>query len=862
MSNAAMLLKRAQDAHGAGNLRAAMRLYEQVLGQEPRNYRANYLMGIALYQAGELARSVRLLETSAQIRPEVADPARDLGIILLKLRNPAAAEAWLARALRLEPRNPQLLVNRGIALKNLGRSAEAAASHRAALAAMPDFAEAHHHLGNALLALGQPEEALASFRRAIARKPGFAEAFQGQGQALLDLGRGTEALAVLREAVRLVPQSADAHRALGTALLRQGDGDAALQSIGQALALAPGNPDALTAQGAAHESKSDFTAALASYEAAVAADPRHVDALLGLAGGLRRLSRFDEAIARYDQAIALAPVRAEGYHGVGLTFFKKREFAAAARSFDAAIKHQPDTAAFHYMRAQALYELRQPAPCLAALDRAITLDPAKLDPYLTKAQVLSELRDPEAAIAVLEEARRLEGGELRTAGPRFAERMQICDWSEHAADLPGIAARVAAGEDALNPFLALTYLTAPALHLACAERHAKDILRDALPPEAPALSLRDGRITIGYFSGDFRDHAMMYLMAELFELHDRSRFRIHAYSFARDEGSAMRHRVKPLFDAFHDLDELNDREVLDLARADGVDIAVDLVGHTRHSRSSLFATGLAPLQVNYLGYPGTMGHARMDYIVADPLVIPEAMRIHYSEKLACLPDAYQPNDRKRAIAATPPSRAEHGLPEEAFVYCCFNNNSKITPDVFASWMNILRQAPDSVLWLFSYNEAANRNLRRAAADQGVAPERLVFAKPIDTAEHLARTRLADLFLDTAPYNAHTTASDALWAGLPLLTLPGDSFASRVAASLLTAAGLPELIAASREDYERMALGFHGDRARLAALRARLAAGRDNCALFDTPRYTRNLESLFSQMVARHQQGLAPDHLSA
>lgn len=860
MSNPAVMLKRAQEAHGAGNLRQALRLYEQVLAQEPRSYHANYLMGIALYQAGDLPRSVRYLETAAQIRPEVLDPQRDLGIILLKLRNHAGAEAWLARALKLEPRNPQLLVNRGIALKNLGRASEAATSHRAALAAAPDFAEAHHHLGNSLLMLRQPEDALASFRRASVLKPRLAEALQGEGQALLDLGRGAEAVAALQEAVRLAPQSADAHRALGTALLRQGDGDAALQAIGQALALDPGHADALTAQAAAQELKGDFAEALASYEAALRSDPRHVDAVLGVASGLRRLSRFDEAIARYDQAIALSPARAEAYHGIGLVFFKRREFAAAARSFDEAIKHQPDAAAFHYMRAQALHELRHAAACLEALDRAITLEPGKLDPYLTKAQVLSELRQPEEALLVLDEARRLEGGEDRTLCPRFAERMQICDWAAHEEDLARITSQLATGGEALNPFLSLTYLASPAQHRACAERQAQDILRDALPPSPMQLSRRDGRITIGYFSGDFRDHAMMYLMAELFALHDRNRFRIIAYSFAKDEDSAMRRRVMPLFDTFHDVDELTDREVLDLARAEGVDIAVDLVGHTRHSRASLFASGLAPLQVNYLGYPGTMGHARMDYIVADPFVIPEAMRPHYTEKIACLPDAYQPNDRQRAIAEKDFTRGEQGLPEDAFVYCCFNNNGKITPDVFASWMRILAQAPEAVLWLFSYSDAANRNLGKAAERHGIAPERLVFAKPIDTADHLARTRLADLFLDTAPYNAHTTASDALWAGLPLISLPGESFASRVAGSLLTAAGVPELIATSREDYERMALGFYQDRASLADVRARITANRLTCALFDSQRYTRNLEVLFEKMVDRYQRGLPPDHL--
>ena len=460
---------------------------------------------------------------------------------------------------------------------------------------------------------------------------------------------------------------------------------------------------------------------------------------------------------------------------------------------------------------------------------------------------------------MLEEARPFDPQD-KSLGQRFSDRMRICDWTRHDEDMQDIRRRLAADDGDLASFNTLAYLDDPALQRHTAEATSRDVGHQALP--AIEVNASDHRITLAYVSGDYRDHATMYLMADVFEHHDRSRFRLVGLSLRRSEKSVMRARVMPFFDAFHDLDALSDDNALALTRQEGIDIAVDMMGFTRHARSGLFAARLAPVQVNYLGFAGTMGLPSIDYIVADPVLIPEGLRAHYTEKVAYLPDSYQPNDRKRLIAAGGSHRAEHGLPDEAFVFCCFNNSFKITPQVFDSWMRILAQAPGSVLWLFSYAAPVERNLRAAAEARGIDPQRLVFARSLPLPEHLARHRAADLFLDTLPYNAHTTASDALWAGLPVLTLMGETFASRVAASLLTAAGVPELIASSRVEYERMAVGYYKDRAALQALRSKIAANKLSCALFDPQRYTRNLEALFAQMAKRHRDGLPPDHLFA
>lgn len=856
-----MLLKTAQDLHAAGRLAEAITLYEQVLAREPRNARASYLLGIALFQAGKAEKAIGFLKAAAEITPDALEVQRDLGLILLRLRRHEAAEAAFAQALRLDPGNPQFLVNRGIALRNFGRAAEAADCHRTALERQPDFAEAHHHLGNALLALGRPEEALSSFRKASALKPGLADAWQGAGQALLDLGQPSGATAALSEAARLTPGSADVRRALGLALLRDGRAEEALAAIADAIALDPRNAAALAARGAVLERLQRDDDALAAYDDALRADAAHVDALLGRAGILRNRGSEGEALALYDRAIARDPQRGDAYFGAALAFMKRREYVAAARSFDEAARLLPQVAAVHHHRGVALQKLDRAAEALAAFDSAIAADPSHLESYLCKARVLSHRHQWEESLAVLESARPHDP-EDRSLAQRFSDRMRVCDWTNHDAEIGRIRERLAAGGDDVAAFNTLAYIDDPALQRQLAEASADEVLRLAPPAGAFGAAPRDDRITVAYVSGDYRDHATMYLMADVFAHHDRNRFRIVGLSLKQDEQSTMRARVLPHFDAFHDLDRLSDGEAMELARRENIDIAIDMMGFTRHARTNLFAARLAPVQVNYLAYAGTMGLPVIDYIVADPVLIPEDHRQHYSEKVAYLPGSYQPNDRHRQIAPGGAARAAHGLPADAFVFCCFNNSFKITPGVFDSWMRILGQAPGAVLWLLSYAAPVERNLRAAAEVRGIDPQRLVFARQLPLPEHLARHRAADLFLDTLPYNAHTTASDALWAGLPVLTLPGETFASRVAASLLSAAGLPELIAPSRAAYERMALDFWGDRGALRALRARLEANRLSCALFDSERYTRSLESLFRQMVDRQRAGLPPDHLVA
>jgi predicted O-linked N-acetylglucosamine transferase (SPINDLY family) len=496
---------------------------------------------------------------------------------------------------------------------------------------------------------------------------------------------------------------------------------------------------------------------------------------------------------------------------------------------------------------------------LTCFNQALCLGRRDPETYRCHAGVLEALGRQEEAIAsyalALDADRQIRflRGDYRHA------RMRMNDWAGFETDLLRMVGAIRRDDALVAPFVLLSLLDAPALQRRSAEIYVRE-----LSPKVPLAPLaphpRHEKIRVGYFSADLRNHAVAMLAAELFELHDRSRFELTAFALGPDTRDELRSRVEAAFEHFLPVDHLSDHQIAALAREHQIDIAIDLGGYTRDSRSGIFALRAAPIQVSYLGFLGTMGAPFIDYLIADPVLIPPESRQHYSEKIAYLP-SYQVNDSKRPLPQKTFSRAELGLPPDGFLFCCFNNTYKITPDTFDSWMRILTAVPDSLLWLLGSCEPAERNLRREAEQRGIDPKRLCFGRSLPFADYLARYRTADLFLDTLPYNAGTTASDALWAGLPVLTLPGQGLQARMAASLLTAAGLPELIASDRPHYERLAIGLATDPQRLAALKHKLALQRSRCALFDTPAFTRNIETLFQQMYDRHHAGLPPEHLN-
>jgi predicted O-linked N-acetylglucosamine transferase (SPINDLY family) len=572
--------------------------------------------------------------------------------------------------------------------------------------------------------------------------------------------------------------------------------------------------------------------------------------------------QLDEAEGCFRRLLALQPRDAEALFHLGALLQKRLRLDEAAETFRRALEVAPQD--YHlWMRLGAVlvakFTDKSLAEAEAGFRRAAGLRPGEAEAHAALEHVCTLQERHAEALASLARAQRLDPGAVNLQADLLHEMQRQCDWSR-LAELSGLVLRGALepADRPAPPFCLLSIASTPQQQLACARRYAQSV---AVPLEGERRRLAfqsrpaaKKKLRIGYLSSEFHAHATAYLAAEIFELHDRARFEVLAYSYGPEDGSPIRARLKRAIPLFKDITLLPDAEAAAAIHADSVDILVDLKGFTFRARTAILALRPAPLQVNYLGYPGTMGADFVDYLVGDRIVTPADRAGDFAEKLAVLPDCYQPNDRRRRAARTPP-RAELGLPDVGFVFCCFNQSFKILPDTFAVWMRLLAAVPGSVLWLLA--SPATENLRREAAARGVDPARLVFAGQRPLAEHIGRVPAADLFLDTFPYNAHTTASDALWTGLPLVTCRGDTFASRVAASLLTAMGFPELVTGSLAEYEALALRLAQAPAELLGLRERLQRNRARAPLFDTPRYVRNLEAAYEAMWAAHSAGQPP-----
>lgn len=677
--------------------------------------------------------------------------------------------------------------------------------------------------------------------------------------AVIESQRGNfdSAAALFGKAAGINPKCALVHSSLGNALLALERHAEAAASFNRALAMEPENSAVLNNRGNALFKLKRHDEALASYDGALAVKADSAEILYNRGNVLRELTRYEEALGSYDHALNIRPEYAEAlYHRCAVLRHLKRH-AEALAGYERLLTVKPDYAAALCDRGNALLEIGRPEEAIEGYERALAVEPQLAEARYNRGMAFSALARHEEAARQFSQLLGDHPDFPYAKGELLYSRLHCCDWNDWAHDAARVERDVAAGKRAATPFAFLCASESPSSQLQCAKTYIED-RHSASPPAAwTGEHYLHDRIRVAYLSADFHDHATAHLTAELFELHDKTRFETHAISLGPERNDDWRLRLERAFTRFHDVRCRGDRAVASMLRNLEIDIAVDLQGHTRGSRPGILAYRPAPIQVNYLGYPGTMGADFIDYILADRITIPQILRPFYTEKVIYLPDMYQPSDTRRRIADSAPTRGEAGLPQDGFVFCSFVASYKISPPTFDSWMRLLAEINGSVLWLLAGNADAVRNLRRNAQIRGIAPERLVFAPRMKLEHHLARHRLADLFLDSLPINAHTTASDALWAGLPLLTCLGSSFAGRVAGSLLNALGLPELIAATREEYEALALDLARDRDKLAAIRAKLARNRQTHALFDTDRLRRHIESAYETMLERLQRGALP-----
>lgn len=681
-----------------------------------------------------------------------------------------------------------------------------------------------------------------------------------QARAAHEQGKFARAKELYRSVLKADSNNHSALQYLGILYGQTGRFEDALHIFAKACTAYPNDSSMYYNRGKALQELRRHAEAVTNFDKAIKLNPNFANAHNNRGVALSELRRHDESLSSYDMALMLRPDFAEAHVNRGKALLDLHRRLDALASFDRALSINGALAEAHNNRGQTLLALQRTDEALISCDRAIALRPDFANAYRSRGEILFSMMRFDEAIASYDRSLELDPKQPFIRGKRLHALLTSGRWNDFEHSVDTIVNLVERGFPASAPFELLatpaSARTLKKLAILCAA--------DRYPESRPPFRAKDRqpheRIRVGYFSADFHHHATMYLMAELFEKHDRTGFEFFAFSFGPTVQDEMRQRAVNAFEHFFDVHDQSDDAVATLARQHEIDIAIDLKGATHDFRPGIFAARPAPIQVSYLGFPGTMGTTYIDYIIADPVIIPATHYDDYTEKVVQLPHSYQPNDAQRVIAQSTPSRQALGLPESGFVFCCFNNNYKITPDLFTIWMRLLTQIDGSVLWLLEGNSSIGRNLRLEAEQRGIAPERLIFCSRISLAEHLARHRQADLFLDTFYYNAHTTTSDALWAGLPVLTCLGETFSSRVAASLLQAIGMPELITRNHTEYEELALRFARDPSALAAVREKLASNRLTHPLFNTELYARHLEAAYSAMWQRHQQGLAPEHL--
>lgn len=749
------------------------------------------------------------------------------GLRLLQSGRPEEALRLIERSVKLAPKSVAGLANLGNVLLDLQRPREALSAFDRALKLLPRNADLLSNRGNALAALNRHREAADCYRRALAAEPGFVEAYINLGSALSAQGRSGEALDCLDRSVELAPQYSVAWFNRGVVLRRIGR----LQE------------------------------ALASHQRATAIQPDFAAAWREMGSVYRELGQDREAVGVYEQALQVVPGDAEAWYERGRALSALRDAAGAIHSFEQALRFRPDYAAALDQLGNVLRGQKRLHGALERYGRALALEPNSLHIRYNQGLVLNDLGRLEEAAACFDDARAAPELAAEAASMALVTRQWMCAWDRFDQDRSDLARLIASGEP-VNPFVALLVLDSPEVQRQAARNWAKQVAR-GIDARSPVHSpRRHDRIRLAYVSSDYRLHATGFLTAELFERHDRGRFETYAFSLAASDGTPMRRRLEAGFDHFIDCESLEDQEIAAKIVESEIDIAVDLNGYTRHARARIFAGRPAPVQVSFLGYPGTMGADWIDYLVADHYVVPPGSASLFDENIVFLPDTYQVNQTASAPAGPAPSRGSLGLPDRGVVFCCFNQFAKITPNVFGAWACLLKKVEGSVLWLFAdKNEIAPVYLRRAAAQVGVSGDRLIFAPYADQPEHLARLAMADIFLDTAPYNAHTTASDALRSGVPVVTSSGGSFPARVAGSLLHAIGVTETIASDMEHYESIALRLARDSAFRASVRQKILDNQTTHPLFDAARFCRHLETAYETMWQTHCAGELPRSFS-
>jgi len=845
-----------------------------------------------LFNNGEYSSSKKILERILHTQHKNLDALLLLGVIFAIEKNYSIAIDYFSKALKFNLLDQRVLFNRANAYYEFGKPELAIFDTEKLILLNNKNVGALLINSNAKKAYGDINGALVSLDKILGINPNYYQALVNKGCILIEQEKFTAAIEILNNAIKIEPALSEAYNLVGLAMKALSKNNDAITFFKRAIELNPKNDEAYSNFANFYYEQGRLDEASAIYEKLITINPHNHRAFYNLGNILHDLGRLDDALTYYERSISINPHFPDAYFNLGNTLQKLKRYEYAVDNYDKAIELRPNFAHAFHNRGISLNSLRLILDAIASYKEAIAINPYYVKAYISLGNSFKAIGNVDEAIASNEMATSLDPNAIESyinLGSLFLEKkmvhesvaayskavelkidfnylfgeyihakMHICDWIDFPLTLEQLLNNIDLGKktSACFPVLALT--DAPSTLLKTSETWINYNYPTNLTL-GPIKVTNGKKIRVGYYSGDFREHAVSYLVAELFELHDKNIFDLIGFSFGPITNDATQQRVKNSLNQFIDVRFKSDKQIAQMSRDLCIDIAIDLTGHTQHSRCGIFSYRAAPVQASYLGYLGTMGAEYYDYLIADKTLIPLESRQFYKEKIVYLP-SYQANDSKRNVSNLIFNKLDFNIPEEAFVFCCFNNNYKITPSTFHGWINILESVPSSVLLLYSSNKWVEINLQNFATKRGLDKSRLFFCGTINRSEYLARFKLADLFLDTFPYNAGTTASDALWAGLPILTLKGKSFASSIASSLLNAINLPELVTTSQEQYESLAIELATNQEKLQAIKDKLERNKLTTLLFDSPRFTKNIEASYIKMHGRYKSELPPDDI--
>ncbi|MDB2600353.1 tetratricopeptide repeat protein [Amylibacter sp.] len=805
------VLQKGVDAHKAGQVQEAHRMYAAILKVQPKHPDANHNMGLLTVGFGKIELALPFFKIALEANPSNAQFWYSHIVALIKLDRLVDAKSVLDQA-----------KSKGIQGADFDQLEQKLNEANKALSTKPDHAGAFYKMGNALQKQNKLEEAIEAYNKALAIKPDYANAYNDMGIAFQEQNKLEEAIEAYNQALAVKPDYAEALYNIGIALQEQNKLEEAIEAYNKALAIKPDYAKAHYNIGTAFQDQGKLEEAIEAYVNALAIKADYAKAYNNLGTAFQNQNKLEEAIEAYNQALAVKPDYAETYINIGIVLQKQNKLEEAIEAYVNALAIKADYSEAYSHMGTAFQEQNKLEEAIEAYSQALAIKP-----------------DYESVRAI-----------------NLHQHAHICNWDSIAKDV-NLIPELGTSEMHVSPFALLPLEDAPDRHLIRSKIYAKAKYPQKILPPRGRPYKRPKRIRIGYFSTDFKEHPVAYLISKVLEQHNRDQFEVFGYSVHGSSSCAMRQRLESSFDSFTDVQRMSDRDITLKVRQDEIDIAIDLNGYTENARTGIFAYRAAPIQINYLGYPGTLGVDFMDYIVADRFLIPSKNQKHFNEKPLYLPNTYMPTDDSRLLSQKHMNRSDMGLPDDAFVFCCFNNNYKISPNEFDIWMRLLTKVENSVLWLRQSNQSSNINMKNEAQKRKVDPSRLVFADKISMDEHLARQRFADLFVDTFAFNAHTTAAEALWAGLPVVTKAGLGFAARVAGSLLNAVGLPELVTETEQDYEELILELATTPIKLAGIKEKLAANRLTQPLFNTDLYTKHLENGYQQAYENYFKGNLP-----